>query len=85
MLCHSGQVLLQAGSPQRPWHELCRLLLTEAAVQQQEESMEPASLAFKPIGSWRNRQGKGKGAACLIITLIKQAHSEQDPTLSTPR
>lgn len=52
--------------------------------QEQEEGAEPAGRVFKPIGSRSSRQGRGKGAACLIIALIKQARSEQDPTLSTP-
>lgn len=53
--------------------------------QEQEEGAEPAGRVFKPIGSRSSRQGRGKGAACLIIALIKQARSEQDPTLSTPQ
>lgn len=53
--------------------------------QEQEEGAEPAGRVFKFIGSRSSRRGRGKGAACLIIALIKQARSEQDPTLSTPQ
>lgn len=50
-----------------------------------QEGAEQAGRVFKPIGSRRSRQGRGKGAACLVIALINQARSEQDPTLSTLR
>jgi len=49
------------------------------------EGAEQAGWDFKPIGSRSSRQGRGKGAACLVIVLINQACSGQDPTLSTPR
>lgn len=51
----------------------------------QQEGVEQAGRVFKSIGSQRSQQGRGKGAACLLIALIIQARSKQDPTLSTPR
>lgn len=50
-----------------------------------QEGAEQPGRVFKPIGSQRSQQGRGKGAACLVIALINQACSEQDPTLSMPR
>lgn len=49
-----------------------------------QEGAERDGCICKPIGSWRSQEGRGKGAACLVIALINQARSEQDPTLSTP-
>lgn len=50
-----------------------------------QEGAERDGRVCKPIGSWRSQERRGKGAACLVIALINQARSEQDPTLSTPR
>lgn len=79
---------LQAGAPRGSEEEsqlfVFKAIGAGAGSAAAQEGAEQTGQVFKPFGSWRSQQGRGKGAACLAIALINQAGSKQDPTLSTP-